>query len=170
MLGSSLRDTALSGLPSHNEEMSLLITVAGGIARNRTNAGHHRLLVADREIQTGLTRLYGFVCSSSAFLPANFENARNDAGGIRPARRGPSPAVSESQSPQDPQTPEQSSLGGLTPEERQVVAELAQTDRQVRAHEQAHLAAAAGLARGVSFTFVTGPGWKTVCRRRRGQH
>ena len=37
------------------------------------------------------------------------------------------------------------------------MAERAQTDRQVRAHEQAHLAAAAGLARGVSFTFVTGP-------------
>ena len=40
------------------------------------------------------------------------------------------------------------------------MAELAQTDRQVRAHEQAHLAAAAGLARGVSFTFVTGPDGK----------
>ena len=47
--------------------------------------------------------------------------------------------------------------GGLTPEEQVVVAELRQTDRQVRAHEQAHLAAAGGLARGVSFTYVTGP-------------
>ena len=49
------------------------------------------------------------------------------------------------------------SAGGLTSEERQVVLELQQTDRQVRGHEQAHLAAAGGLARGVSFTFVTGP-------------
>ena len=47
--------------------------------------------------------------------------------------------------------------GGLTAEEQAVVAELRQTDRQVRAHEQAHLAAAGGLARGVSFTYVTGP-------------
>ena len=45
----------------------------------------------------------------------------------------------------------------MTPEEQAVVAELRQTDRQVRAHEQAHLAAAGGLARGVSFTYVTGP-------------
>ena len=47
--------------------------------------------------------------------------------------------------------------GGLTAEEQAVVAELRQTDRQVRAHEQAHLVAAGGLARGVSFTYVTGP-------------
>lgn len=49
------------------------------------------------------------------------------------------------------------SPGGLTPEERRIVLELQQTDRQVHGHEQAHLAAAGGLARGVSFTFVTGP-------------
>ena len=49
---------------------------------------------------------------------------------------------------------------GLTAEERAIVAELAQTDRQVRAHEQAHLAVAGGLARGVSFSFTTGPDGK----------
>ena len=53
--------------------------------------------------------------------------------------------------------PDRIASGGLTPEEQAVVAELRQTDRQVRAHEQAHLAAAGGLARGVSFTYVTGP-------------
>lgn len=47
--------------------------------------------------------------------------------------------------------------GGLTAEERAIVAKLQQTDRQVRAHEQAHLAAAGGLARGVSFTYASGP-------------
>ena len=52
---------------------------------------------------------------------------------------------------------EASSPGGLTPDDRRIVLELQQTDRQVRGHEQAHLAAAGGLARGVSFTFVTGP-------------
>ena len=47
--------------------------------------------------------------------------------------------------------------GGLTAEERAAVAELQQTDRAVRAHENAHLAAAGGLARGVSFQYATGP-------------
>ena len=41
--------------------------------------------------------------------------------------------------------------------ERRQAAELQRTDREVRAHEGAHLAAAGGLARGVSFEFVTGP-------------
>lgn len=41
--------------------------------------------------------------------------------------------------------------------ERREVAELERTDREVRAHEGAHLAAAGGLARGVSFEYATGP-------------
>jgi len=45
----------------------------------------------------------------------------------------------------------------LDEDERREVAELQRTDREVRAHEGAHLAAAGGLARGVSFEFVTGP-------------
>ena len=49
------------------------------------------------------------------------------------------------------------SADGLSDDERAVVAELRQTDRAVRAHEQAHMAAAGALARGVSFSFVTGP-------------
>ena len=49
---------------------------------------------------------------------------------------------------------------GLTPEEQRVVAELQRTDREVRAHEAAHLAAASGLARGVSFSYTTGPDGK----------
>ena len=52
---------------------------------------------------------------------------------------------------------EATGLGGLTAEEQAVVAELQRTDREVRAHEQAHLAAAGGLAGGVSFTYTTGP-------------
>ena len=95
--------------------------------------------------------------SSSALFATNFESARNNAGGIRGTRGDHSPDKQQSQAPQ---APEQSSSGGLTPEESRVVAELTRTDRQVRAHEQAHLAAAAGLARGVSFTFVTGPDGK----------
>jgi len=95
--------------------------------------------------------------SSSAFLPTNLEAATNPVGGIRASQRGHSP---DNQQPQAAQGPEQSSSAGLTPEESRAVAELTRTDREVRAHEQAHLAAAAGLARGVSFTFVTGPDGK----------
>lgn len=52
------------------------------------------------------------------------------------------------------------SATGLTPKQEQIVAELAAIDRQVRAHEQAHLAAAGGLASGVSFIYTTGPDGK----------
>lgn len=46
---------------------------------------------------------------------------------------------------------------GISAKEQAAIAELRQTDREVRAHEAAHLAAAGGLARGVNFTYVTGP-------------
>lgn len=46
---------------------------------------------------------------------------------------------------------------GVSAKDRTVIAELQKTDREVRAHEAAHLAAAGGLARGVNFSYVTGP-------------
>jgi hypothetical protein len=46
---------------------------------------------------------------------------------------------------------------GISAKDQAVIAELRQTDREVRAHEAAHLAAAGGLARGVNFSYVTGP-------------
>ncbi len=46
----------------------------------------------------------------------------------------------------------------LTDEEKREVSELKQRDREVRAHEQAHVAAAGGLVqRGASFEYKTGP-------------
>lgn len=46
----------------------------------------------------------------------------------------------------------------LTPEQQRQVDVLKQTDRKVRAHEQAHLSAGAGLVRGgPSFTYAVGP-------------
>ncbi|MCB9496572.1 MAG: hypothetical protein H6686_06770 [Fibrobacteria bacterium] len=49
----------------------------------------------------------------------------------------------------------------LDQEESQQVQELEKRDREVRAHEQAHLAAAAGLARGgANFSYETGPDGK----------
>jgi hypothetical protein len=48
----------------------------------------------------------------------------------------------------------------LTPEERAEVAKLAARDRDVRAHEAAHLAAAGSLANGVEFDYQMGPDGK----------
>ncbi len=48
--------------------------------------------------------------------------------------------------------------GGFSPEEQRQIDKLAATDRKVRAHEQAHVAAGAGLVRsGASFQYETGP-------------
>jgi hypothetical protein len=46
----------------------------------------------------------------------------------------------------------------LTPQEEQLVEQLRQTDRLVRAHEQAHLSVGADLVRGgPTFSYQTGP-------------
>ena len=51
-----------------------------------------------------------------------------------------------------------SSIQELTPEEQQIVLQLQQTDRKVRAHEQAHLSVGADLVRGgPSYSYETGP-------------
>lgn len=49
----------------------------------------------------------------------------------------------------------------LKPAELHEVQELAERDRQVRAHEAAHQAAAGGLGGAASFTYETGPDGKT---------
>lgn len=49
----------------------------------------------------------------------------------------------------------------LSEEEKQQVAKLERRDNEVRAHEQAHMGAAGGLARGgASFSYQTGPDGK----------
>lgn len=45
----------------------------------------------------------------------------------------------------------------LTPEQQQEVNRLKAIDRKVRAHEQAHMAAGAGVTGGASFQFTRGP-------------
>lgn len=45
----------------------------------------------------------------------------------------------------------------LTPDEQAQVRKLQARDREVRAHEAAHVAAGAGLASGASFTYQRGP-------------
>jgi hypothetical protein len=49
------------------------------------------------------------------------------------------------------------SSDGLTDDERAMVAELAQRDRAVHAHEAAHQAAGGGLVGAASFTYEVGP-------------
>lgn len=51
--------------------------------------------------------------------------------------------------------------GTLTPQQQQQVAELQQTDREVRAHEAAHMAAGRGVVTsGASYTYTYGPDGK----------
>ena len=60
----------------------------------------------------------------------------------------------------EPKAADQSAAGTgqLSEEERAQVEELKRRDREVRAHEQAHMAAGAGLiTRGASFTYKRGP-------------
>lgn len=47
--------------------------------------------------------------------------------------------------------------GELSPEQQRQVEALKQIDRKVRSHEQAHMAAGAGLVRGSSFSYQSGP-------------
>lgn len=47
--------------------------------------------------------------------------------------------------------------GQLTPDEAAQVRELKARDREVRAHEAAHMAAGAGMTSGASFTYQRGP-------------
>jgi hypothetical protein len=87
--------------------------------------------------------------------------AASPSSASRPSSSETSPPAEQGKAPEDPVAAEQaeraSSPDGLTAKERRIVAELQRIDRQVRAHEQAHLAVAGGLARGVSFRFATGP-------------
>lgn len=54
-----------------------------------------------------------------------------------------------------------SGQGTLSPQEQQQLQKLRQTDAKVRAHEQAHLSAAAGLAMGgANLQYVRGPDGK----------
>ncbi|WP_291991381.1 putative metalloprotease CJM1_0395 family protein [Candidatus Accumulibacter sp. ACC007] len=47
--------------------------------------------------------------------------------------------------------------GALSPEDLRLIDQLSATDRQVRAHELAHMAAGAGLTGGATFTYQVGP-------------
>ncbi|MDR2581612.1 MAG: hypothetical protein LBC85_11565 [Fibromonadaceae bacterium] len=48
----------------------------------------------------------------------------------------------------------------LSEEDKRKVEEMKRIDQKVRTHEQAHLSAAGGYARGVNYDYVTGPDGK----------
>lgn len=102
----------------------------------------------------------GLSTSSPAALPAAALE-RAAPGGSARRQAAPTGSPSDQEGPiAAERAREAEGPGGLTDEERRVVAELQRTDREVRSHEQAHLAAAGGLAQGVSFTYTTGPDGK----------
>lgn len=83
---------------------------------------------------------------SGVSLAATTYSAYADRGGRENAR-----TVGQAQSPEQ-------AAGQLTAEEQAVVDQLKQTDRKVRQHEMAHMAAGGGLVTsGASYTYERGP-------------
>ncbi len=87
--------------------------------------------------------------SSIAAAPFQLPDTR----GAQAYGKGPEPGSDARATGGQRQSP-----GAISDAEKAVVAELAQTDREVRAHERAHLAAAGGLARGGAiYSYQRGP-------------
>lgn len=67
-------------------------------------------------------------------------------------------SVSHASSSSHWQASSRAGVGRLSAEEQRIVDKLASRDKEVRAHEQAHLSAAGGLATsGANYTYETGP-------------
>lgn len=114
---------------------------------------------------------------ASPSLPALVPRATPPAGTSRPAgsqdssaatpdraagEAEPTRGAGRNAAPGDPQAGREGDRLGreqaLSESDRRILQSLRNRDRQVRSHEQAHLAAAGGLAKGgPSFTFATGP-------------
>ena len=73
-----------------------------------------------------------------------------DEAGEEAAESGPAGAAGDSDQVEGP-------LKKLTPEEEAAVRKLAQRDQEVKAHEQAHVAASGGLAGSPTYEYQTGP-------------
>lgn len=102
------------------------------------------------------------ISATSSFSPYSYQPTL-----AKPAGQGGADAVEKSATPDkaldsaakknDPET-QAAQNDPKAAQEKKQVDELKKTDRQVRAHEQAHLAAAGGLAMGgASFTYRRGP-------------
>ena len=89
--------------------------------------------------------VYGFEKSSRTATPAS-----KQAGSVLPAGG----SVDSTNAKNSRASPTQQ----LTPEEQQIAQQLQRTDRNVRAHEQAHLSVGADLVRGgPTYSYQTGP-------------
>ncbi len=87
---------------------------------------------------------------AGASVPDMSHGSRGEAGAPGKPGRGNRVVSPKGQNP-----------GQLTPEEERQVQELRRRDREVRAHEQAHIAAGGRYVRGgASFEYVTGPDGK----------
>ena len=74
------------------------------------------------------------------------------------ARADATPSAANSKTAVDAASASTAKAGELTAQEQRQVAQLQEIDRQVRAHEQAHLSVGADLVRGgASFTYQSGP-------------
>lgn len=72
---------------------------------------------------------------------------------------GENPAGEEgaAQPSSDESSPDSTTSVGLTPDEREIVGELAARDREVRTHEQQHQSVGGQYAGAASFSYQTGP-------------
>jgi hypothetical protein len=103
-------------------------------------------LPAEEGASTEETEDEGSVGASDARLPGAEEEGAGPDEGAATAETAPKTS-GKADSSSDPDT-------------RRVLAELAATDREVRAHEAAHQAAGGGFTGAATFTYVTGPDGK----------
>lgn len=104
----------------------------------------------DRFEASGLAPLIGARDDDSADPTSSSESAKSQAGDSEEAK-ALKPDEEKRQSNTSGPTKE------LSPDERQMVAELQLRDREVRAHEAAHKAAGGAHVGGASYTFQQGP-------------
>ncbi|MFD2229251.1 putative metalloprotease CJM1_0395 family protein [Alkalimarinus sediminis] len=101
--------------------------------------------------------------SRSNLQPSNGRSSEgSSADGINPitedsGAQGESAAGATTQADAEQTSPEPSTSTGLSPEEREIVGELAARDREVRTHEQQHQSVGGQYAGAASFSYQTGP-------------
>lgn len=80
------------------------------------------------------------------------------ASGARMPAPAESPPPEDAREDTDTSAPKQDEASGLSPAQFAQIAKLRSRDRQVRAHEQAHLSASGGLAlSGATYSYQRGP-------------
>ncbi|MDH4321242.1 MAG: putative metalloprotease CJM1_0395 family protein, partial [Desulfobulbaceae bacterium] len=130
--------------------------------KNRSQAATSDEAAGDWRAQAAV-RAYGAQAGNGVGMPADVTDAAGAgaAAGEGAAGEAAEGAAEEGVAEGEGPAAEQTATGkdqALTPEEQRVVTQLQVRDVQVRAHEQAHLAAAGGYAAsGASFQYQRGP-------------